>query len=81
MVFKRNIVFKFILIGVNSKTVLQLVLKDVDQCSNMRQNLNHKLITMSQRFFGHPAQTNASRRAGNDNSSCRKSGALRKKTD
>lgn len=47
----------------------------------MRQNLNLELIAMFQRFFRRPAQANAGRRASNDNSSCRKSGTLRQKTN
>lgn len=58
-----------------------LVFENVGQCSNVRQNLNGKFVAMSQSILGRSTHSNTSGCTGHDDSSRRKSGALRQPAD
>ena len=58
-----------------------LVFENVGQCSDVRQNLNCKFVAMSQSVLGCSTHSNTSGCAGHDDSSRRKSGALRQPAD
>lgn len=55
--------------------------KDISECSNVRQNLNSKLIAMSQCILRRSAHSNTCGSTGDDDRSSRECSTLRQPAD
>ena len=60
---------------------LLLVLHDIVQAANMRQDLHHELITIMQNLLGIPNEAHTSRSDCNDNCALGQRGTLRQEAD